>query len=49
MFFIARATAPMLPGCEGATSTMRMAGEFICYASGLYTGKTAAGGYADDG
>ncbi len=24
MFFIARATAPMFPGCEGSTSTMRM-------------------------
>src|SRR5205807_2213616 len=33
MFFMARATAPMLPGCEGATSTMRMSGESICYAS----------------
>ena len=26
MFFMARAAAPMLPGCEGATSTMRMRG-----------------------
>ena len=25
MFFMARATAPMFPGCEGSTSTMRMA------------------------
>ena len=25
MFFMARATAPILPGCEGSTSTMRMA------------------------
>src|ERR1700686_171817 len=33
MFFMARATAPMLPGCEGATSTMRMSGESIWYAS----------------
>ena len=33
MFFIARATAPMLPGCEGSTSTMRMSVEIICYDS----------------
>jgi hypothetical protein len=32
MFFMARATAPMLPGCEGSTSTMRMSVEIICYA-----------------
>ena len=48
MFFIARATAPMLPGCEGATRTMRMEGEFICYATTVY-GQAAAGNYADDG
>jgi myo-inositol-1(or 4)-monophosphatase len=34
MFFMARATAPMFPGCEGATSTMRMSNRSICcYAS----------------
>src|SRR2546429_6993084 len=33
MFFMARATAPMLPGCEGGTSTRGMSGDSICYAS----------------
>ncbi len=28
---MALATAPMLPGCEGSTSTMRMSVEIICY------------------
>ena len=35
MFFIARAVAPMLPGWEGSTRTIRMSVDFICYATRL--------------
>ena len=41
MFFMARATAPMLPGCEGSTSTMRMSEESWRFAALCYPRRSA--------
>ena len=39
MFFMARATAPMFPGCEGSTSTKRMADSgTACIIATLFAG-----------